>query len=349
MSRFVVLLLAGLVLGLGSALASPAVLILEAADNEESRLRESAFVTELFLAVDDVPIRRAAVEPPDLFGRPVASQLEALRPLLEDEGILAVGWLDPATEDPLRVQLVFASEGRAVLRLVEEPAGPGAASSLALAVRELVVAALLPPSGLQSSAATAEPEPRAETVSSVPTQYPWALSLQAALAVGLARPSGPDPRPGLLVSVHRRLVGRLGLSVGFSLRGARGESSSTLGLGGRLALSWLPGNEIVGIGPTGAVEVDWLRFSAEGSDGEERSASQAQIRLAPGLGFRLGKGRWSFVLAVSADFLPLRSVVRLRSDGSSVLDTGPAELLVTLGVRVGLGRGVERRSPDGAL
>ncbi|TNE84282.1 MAG: hypothetical protein EP330_30220, partial [Deltaproteobacteria bacterium] len=94
---------------------------------------EQAVHSELALGLDEIGLRDAA--PPDGFAAmPVAEQVDALRPLLADDEVRAAAWLDPNPGDGLRLHLVFATETRAVVRLVEA----GDAAELALAVRELL-------------------------------------------------------------------------------------------------------------------------------------------------------------------------------------------------------------------
>lgn len=325
-----------------SGTAEAAEVVLFVASDPQDAV-EQAVQQELTLGLDDLGVRAVTLAS-GFAGAPLAHQLDLLAEPLSGDDVFAAAWLDPA-RDPLRLQLAFAgASGRTVVRIVEEPAGPGAAETLALAAREVLASARLPdvapppPAVQQPTPAPppAAPDPRPPLVE--PPRAPrGAIGVDVGLAAATPLAAGPRTRVvlggGGELFLPRGFL--LGLHAAFRLaRG--GDSLLSTGLGGGLRLAWLGGGDAFGIGPFVGFGAAWLRTSQPFADGRLH-ADHLNLRVPLGLELWLhSDGAFSLTARFSADILPRRNVVLRRSDGSVALDTGPLDASVLVGVRARL-------------
>lgn len=299
------------------------VVFLEVADDAAALARQSEVEQELALALDGVRLERVPAPAPGFGELPLSQQLAALEPVLVDD-VLAALWVDPASADPLRVQMAFAGEGgRAEIRIVQEPAGPGAAGVLALGVREILAGAVAqPPSSL-------EPEPP-----SAPTPSPH--SFAADVVVGTRTPLGAGPaiQPGVILGGEHALP--LGFVVGSLFDGRLGGGGDLLvqSLGGGARLGWLGGSRLR-VGPFAGVTAQWHHVRRDDGVGPPPSAHDLLLRVPLGVAVRVPLDP-RVVLAIHAgvDLLPRRLQVRLRSTDALLVDTGPLAISVQVGLRV---------------
>jgi len=195
---------------IGAALGQDVVLL--AQDHLPEQVR---FHQELALTLDEVKLQPA----PEAFARaPMATQLEAVRPMLAAEARQAVVWLD-GDAAKLWVSVAFVDKDRAVIRMIDLPRDPDPLPRLALAVRELVATAYTTePSPEVPAAPSAQPPP-------VPAEA-WWIGGSAGSAISIHSLAG-GPRAVLAAQAHRE-VGRLEL--GGELTGQLGEDQLHLGL-----------------------------------------------------------------------------------------------------------------------
>ncbi len=317
----------------GSADASRTLLLLSVAGTDDDRAFEQRLALELELAVDGIVLRSAPAGLATFADESLARQMEILEPLMADEVVLAAVWLDRGEPASPRLNLLFVNQGRAVLRMVEVDGGEGAEARLALAAREVLATALIPESPPPPPITTEEPVAD-EPVPIAPPVAMWAVGLHGGITGSFSGRTGPDPRAGALVRLERRLAGRLWIGLGGVFRvGMRalfsGEPNELIA-GGHLGLSWLPGGDVVGGGPTLAVEVVRHRVVVPGPV----AAAFTQLRISPGAAARLRLSAGAdLVLHVGITWLPARDVVKRSSDTEVVLDTGQLDGFALLGVR----------------
>ncbi|MCB9764519.1 MAG: hypothetical protein H6739_32390 [Alphaproteobacteria bacterium] len=269
------------------------VLLLDLSDAPE----EDRFHQELALTLDDVRLQPTG---PGFVTAPLAAQLDVARPLLEDEAVQAVAWLDATDPAQLRVSVAFVAEDRAVVRLLEVPREPGAEARLALATRELLAEAYqledLPPPPPPPPPPEAPPEPSWAWTAGGSLTWP-----PQTLAGGL--------RPGLGAAVERR-AGPLWLGLGVEVQLARAHWRVGPGLSAR----WGP----VSLG----VRADRTALAWQ---------TVWQPRVTAGLSHRFAPGP---MVGLELALTPLRDEVL---DGEEVLyNSGWIEL----GVKVGWSRKV---------
>lgn len=281
---------------------------------------ELRLATELALALHDLQVTTVA-GPANLDVLPSTMLFATLRPYLDDD-VLAAAWLGPDA-DPLRLSLGFAGEGRGVVRVVEQPAGPGAEAALAVAVREVL----------------AEARVTDEETSVESTPPPSAIRLVGGASLAFGGALGVVPRGTLFVDVEHVLVGRLQIGWGFALRagGIAEVDSRVVEVGARVRPAFLPGNDVVGAGPYLAAELAWLGVNVERLDGDRAFLSLPMLRFTPGVELRVSPGPVGFSLSVGADLMPLRGLGLRRSDDALVHDTGVVGLTVAAGVRIRTG------------
>lgn len=314
--------------------ASPALaetaLFLEVTGDPTAQEREHEVFEELALALDALLLARAAAPAPAFTSLPLNEQLAALRPSLSGDVIAAL-WMDPSSADPLRVQLAFASlGGRAEVRLVEEPAGPGAAAVIALGVREVLATATARWS--QPPAPTPEPAPQALA--------PQAQIRRGAIGVDLGFTVGTPARQGPNTRFAVGVVGDVLPGRGFAFgpvgvfRFSRDGETSLLatGLGGGLRVGWTGGKQLR-LGPFVGVTAVWHRVRITAA-GAPLVADDLQIRVPVGLSVRgTVNPAVEIVGHLGVDLLPRRNRVRLRSNEAVLLDTGPLDVSFLVGLR----------------
>lgn len=275
----------GLSLIAGLAQGAPRFVLVGVASDETACDQERVLAQELALVIDDLGIARAEPPRPDFGALPVAEQVEALRGTVMDPEVIAAGWLDAADADRWRMVLVFAGEGRAVVQLVEAAPGVEGLPGLALAAREVLAAALpLEP-------APAVSEPAAGEVPQVvpPRQRRFALEVGGHLGWGVAHEILPSPAAGGALGAQVRIVDELWIALVVAIAGASEPATDTsaLTIGPRLHLAWLPGGERVGVGPTLAFQVAYVRAFGGGPESDLRDDSATRPSFEPGVAARL--------------------------------------------------------------
>ena len=312
------------------------VLWLDVASDEAAHERQQRVADELVLALDGVELRPTAVPIPGFVGESVGGQIAALKSLFEDQEVRAALWLDPTSQELLRVQLVFPGESaRSEVRLVEQPAGEGASAVLALGVREVLAT-----TGRRVMPAPVEPPPPQPPPPPSPLP-PIERVRRGGLGFDLGLTGGTPVRVGPNARLAAFLVGDVFLGGGVivspfaALRfgGTPASGLVTTGGGGGARLAWTPGGRLVRFGPFLGVSAVWMRVSAPGADGRLH-ADQLQVRVPLGaaLRARLGPGV-DLVGHLAVDVLPRRVQVRLRSTSDMIVDTGPLDVTFTVGLR----------------
>ncbi len=315
--------------GAGTAAATPRFVLVEVAADEASEDRERALADELALVVDDVRVERRAPPRDDFGALGISEQVEALRATVMDPEILAAGWLDAEGPAAWQMVLVFAGEGRAVVQLVEAPAGEAGLPGLALAAREVLASALPLDGGPVAPAAEREPD-------EVPPPEPrFALSVGGAVGWGVARSVLPSPSAGGVVGGQLRLVDELWLVLAVAAVGASEPSTDTsaLTVGPRLQLHWQPGSERVGFGPLVAVGLAVTRSFGGGPQSDLRDDEATRVILEPGVGARV---RLAPRLELTPSFLALIGPELPLTKGRLVDDSEPPAAAVDLALEVAL-------------
>jgi len=197
---------------IGAALGQAVVLLDQPALPEQLQFHQ-----ELALSLEAVQLRPA---PDDFATAPMATQLEAVRPMLDGADKQAVVWLGgDATK--LWVSVAFVDEERAVIRMIDLPRDPDPLPRLALAVRELVTTAYAAePSPAVPAAPTPPPQPPAPTP-------PWWAGVSAGAVVPASSLAG-GPRGATALQLHRQLGP---VVLGTELMGQLGPEQARLGLG----------------------------------------------------------------------------------------------------------------------
>ena len=339
-SRLAALLAFVCVSGATQAWASPTLIFAQVAEEDDTQSTEASVQQELSLALDEVILEVRALEAPGFGRMPLAEQLPLLDPWTREDDVLAVTWLDPLSSGMLRLHVVFASEGRAVLRVVEADPSAGGAPALALALREVLDLVLA-----SREAAATKPEPPPE---SAPVRPGPVGDLHLLGGVGVPKPGaeGPPVLGSLQAGVTLRLVGRLSMGVEGLLLLSRGPSSSLhlTSVGGGLRVHWLPGNERVGAGPVFSVLLLGTRLDLQ--DGDELSVEHFDVRVSPGIALRLEPlPQLAVFVQAALDFLPRPWEARRRSDGGLVFFS--ADLGARFGVGVTLGLPGPKARPAG--
>jgi len=321
-----------------SARAGEEIVFVPLGSSAQDEVLERRFGSALVLALEDREVARVPLEGPDFLTRSTADQVATLGALVEEREALAAIWLDLASDEFLRAQLVFSGVGRSVVRLLEVPRGEGAAQDLALAAREVIATtqleAALPPA----------PPPVPEEVSPVqgsPRQGSPRWMLFGSLGTNISPRARPAPAPRLegRVLLRGRIAGGLGLSLGASVRGAPGlvNGQQLAGFGGVLQVDYGFGGERLRVGPSLGIEVGSLWYRRSPSE-EDATGGLLEMRIGPGLqtGLRLARGI-TLRAYLRVDLLPLRHEVRDRANQGLLLQTGPADLSVGLGLAIPLG------------
>ncbi len=250
------------------------------------------------------------------------AQLDAVRPLLAEPEVLAAAWVDPSDPAVVRLVVVFATEGRGVVRVVEEPAGPGAEQAVALALRELVAAAQVPePEPDPEPAPIAPVDPVPEVQGTLPRPKHVAVRLGGELGVG-------DVGPGAWGTLALRGGLQHGPGFGLTVEGAlrHGGGDPVRVSGGGLALE-------------AALSTGGERVSAHGGlrlgavalrvvDGVTQDDPVWLPELTAGLagGLRLQLGGTSIGAWAQGSGLVVSGEVLRRTDGSTALAAGPLQL-----------------------
>lgn len=303
------------------------VVFLELPGDAATLARQAEVEQELELSLDVVRLDRAPTPTADFAEQPLPAQLDALSSVLVGD-VLAALWVDPSSADPVRVQIAFAGEGgRTEVRIVEEPAGPGAVSVLALGVREVLASAVAPAPVAEE---TISPPPAAPR-----TRY-GAIGADFVLEVGTPLSEGPPVSMGLVLAGEGRFP--RGVLLGPVLDWRMGADASgelfTTSVGGGVRVGALFG-EAVRLGPFGGVTVQahfgWLR-TGEGP----LLATNVLVRLPVGLAVRVPLDparRVELAVHAGIELLPRRLQVRRRSTGEIVIDTGPMVAALQVGLR----------------
>ena len=301
---------------------------------------------ELVLTIDTVGLESRALEVSGFAQLPVALQLPLISPWTTEDDVLAVGWLDPLSSDPLRMHLVLADEGRTVLRVVEASPGPQAVATLALAVREvltLVIASRERAAKQPPQPETAEPD-EVSTETEPPGRPTWSVHVLPGLALRSVGSVGNVHLGQLQAGVAISLKGHLSLAFdALLLRGGGPDATATeTSVGGGLQLRWLPGAGRVGAGPLFSVMFGGTRLAlAQQSD---LVVEHFDVRFGPGFGLRVAPiPQFSLLLQAGVDIRPLLWEARLRSSGEPVHVSSIAEARISLGVEIPL----PRTSPAG--
>jgi len=196
----------------GAALADE-VVVLQLAEDTGGQASEQRFVEELALALDEVAVTPRPVDNPGFARAPLTAQVERVRPWLGSGKADAVAWLDQLGAGQLGLAVVFVTDDRAVVRLVQAEVGPDAEADLALAAREILWSAL---GDVDPAAGTAAPVAAEEPVATVGRRQVLGarLSLQGALSpVGAV---GPTARMGLEGAMDVFIQERLGVGLAVS-------------------------------------------------------------------------------------------------------------------------------------
>lgn len=326
--------------------ATPRLLFAPVGESDDEKSLEAEVEQELLLALDDVVLESRALAVAGFAQMPVAQQLPLLQPWASEQDVLAVSWLDPLSEDRLRLHLVLAAEGRTVLRVVEAASGPGGAAALALAAREVLSLLLVSRERAEraerESREVEEREPvvvlqESDSSSSRGQAHRWGVHLLPGVGLRPSGAAGPRVLGQLQLGFILGLVGRLSLSLDgvFLLSGGPGAPLSLHSAGGGAQLRWLPGDDKVGAGPLLSVLLMGTRLQL--SEDEGLSVEHLDLRLGPGFGLRLNPvpGIGLFLQA-SLDLLPRPWGARLRSSGALVFASSTVEARLGLGVVVSL-------------
>lgn len=246
---------------IGAALGQDVVLLEQAALAEQVRFHQ-----ELALTLDAVKLQPA----PEAFANaPMATQLEAVRPMLASEERQAVVWLG-GDSTKLWVSVAFVDKDRAVIRMIDLPRDPDPLPRLALAVRELV-----------TTAYTTEPSPEVPTAPPPPPPQPsavWWTGASGGTIVPLS-PLAGGPRGEVAAAVHRDLEVAV---LGAELVGQIGTHQRRIGLGviGRRSLltagiqaHWIQADWALPVQPRAFVGV-WHRWTSG-------LTAQARVQVHP--------------------------------------------------------------------
>jgi len=297
---------------------------------------------ELLLTIDTVGLEARALEVSGFAQLPVARQLPLISPWTTEDDVLAVGWLDPLSADPLRMHLVLADEGRTVLRVVEASPGPQAVATLALAVREVLTLVI----ASRERVANQAPQPEAAepdevlTETEPPKSPTWSVHVLPGLGLRSSGSIGNVHLAQLQAGVALRLRGRLSLAFdALLLRGGGPDAATTeTSFGGGLQLRWLPGSGKVGAGPLFSVMFVGTRLAL--SDQSDLVVEHFDLRFGPGFGFRLAPlPQFSLLLQAGVDIQPRLWEARLRSNGEPLHVSSIAQARISLGVEIALPRG----------
>lgn len=311
--------------------AAPQFVLVQVAGDTDTRGDEAALAQELTLAMDDLAVTEQPSPRPDFQALGVAEQVEALRATVMEPDILAAGWLDTTGDTASRtLVLVFASEGRAVVQLVEAPADESGLASLALAAREVLTSALpLGAFALDQPAEEQAPQPEP------PRPRRWALELDGTVGLGVAHVVLPAPALGGALGGQLRIVDELWVGLGVAMTGAAVAETETsiLTVGPQLRLAWLPGGERFGIGPAVWFQVAFVQVFGGGPSSDLRSETVTRPTIAPGVGGRLSLApRLELMPALKAVIGPQLTVAKGRDQ--DIPD--PAEPALDLELDVGV-------------
>lgn len=177
---------------------------------------------------------------------------------------------------------------------------------------------------------TPEPELPAE-----PRPRRGAVGVDGGLSVAAPEREGPAARGiGILAAEYFLPVG---FFVGGQIeaRGAREPSTllTTVAIGGGARFGWLGGGATFRIGPVVGANLLWLRASLPGA--APLTADHLQVRFPVGVSIRLHLTDvvWLNTRA-NVELMPRRTLVRRRSDGAVLFDSGPLDASVLIGLRV---------------
>lgn len=325
------LLVGGLLLaGATQAWAAPKLIVALVAEEDPARSIEASVQEELSLALDEVALEVRALTAPGFGRMPLAEQLPLIEPWTQEDEVLAVTWLDPLSGETLRLHVVFASEGRAVLRVVEADAEDGGAPALALALRE-VLALVVASREAANDEAEAVPEPEPQS----PAR--WDLHVLGGLGLRGQSAEGPPLLGSLEAGVTVGVVGRLSLGVEGLLLFTRPSEApvSLTSAGGGLRLHWLPGSDRVGGGPVLSVLLLGTRLTLQ--DGDQPSVQHADLRIAPGAALRIEPlPELGIVIQGTLDLLPRPWEARQRSTGELLFSSAGLQARLAIGITVRL-------------
>jgi len=302
-----------------AVVADPAVVLM----HTSTAAIEQRVFEEIALELESIEVRRRPA-PRGLADLPAASQVDVLRPVFQESAVLACGWLDRSA-GALRLNLVFAREGRTDVRSIDEPNRPGAPAAIALAAREVIAGVAL------ARRLRAEREMIETSTAAAAHEDPvrWSVGVAGTVDHGIASRAGPDPRFGAAVAVSVGFAGSFTAGLGVLFRAGRdAEGADTNAVGGSLRVSWRPSWGALSLGPTVGAEVVSLEL-----DVEDETLAEAQLRLRAGLiaGVELVD---AVALSFGADLVvvPRPIEVRDRLDDATVFDTGTLGFAARLGL-----------------
>jgi len=324
--------LTGLLWGLGLTAAwalDPALVILQGPEPATEPLVDALLIT---LVRPPAILREHPVDA--LLAQDSSAQLASLRPLLQEPEVLATAWVDPRDPAVVRLVVVFASEGRGVVHVVEEPAGPGAEQAVALATRELLSAVVLVAEPGPEPEPESEPEPRPESVeaarspvepqvASSPPRGRWA---RLGASGGLSPGGSGAPAWGCLTAGYGLGPTQLsGLELGVSLR--RGQDATWASTGASL---FLAGTVRFALGPLLVapdlrVDVGVLAVDDRAGHSSVTRYWLPQVRAGAGLGGFVTRGRTWVGPDLRVQALLVEGEVRHRSSGQVGFSTGRVE------------------------
>jgi len=216
--RIACLALAAILLPLSGAAsesgARPGLLMLRVAGEGASRELEERFLTELKLALDSFEVWGSDWEDGDFEGLPLDERLTRIRQVAQKTGAKGTLWIDDREGQTISLNIVVLTEGRAVVRIIEEPAARGAEKELAFAARELLEEVYF-----VDTSSTTSSEPDGESAGAgdgAGVAEPLEVGIGAFFATtgGALGHEGPSSRLGGGVQVEVRLDGSWFFRVG---------------------------------------------------------------------------------------------------------------------------------------
>ncbi len=316
----------GLILLLARTALGGDVLVLELAGAPEAQASEQRFVEELSLALDELSVAPRPLDAPGFVRAPLTAQVARVRPLLGDGRSVAVAWLDQLGPSQLGLAVVFVTDDRAVVRLVQaEVTGPGEAEAeLALAAREILWSALGPP---PAELAVAPPAPSAEPAPVVASTDPRLLGARVTAVgeVALLGAEGPGPRFGLEAALDLFVQDRLGVGLGVAgATSALGEVEGTEVRVSRITPALRAQLWTLPLAPFAQVGVPFTWLQVPGD-----VAVMVTPRVSVGV-----TGHWgSLMVEGRVGYLFFRDVLELYSTGNLVYDSGRVEVGLSVGWR----------------
>lgn len=295
--------------------ASSSLVFLRLAADRAGKQREQALIDALGLVLDDFGILSLSPEP-GFDQLPLRGQIESVKKLAEQEDAAAAVWLAAASE-PIMLHLVALQSDKTLIRSFEASKQARLATSMAIAVRELLGAAYLfepeevPSPALRTLVKTVLQEqlalhaPPVQGPVPVPMQSPqleYGVRATGLFQQGLWGQRGPARRFGA------RLVGEIIVSprmhFGLSAEFARWPeyvadglrlSAWSVGPGIEWSTHWAVGP--FSVGSVIALQLLWERFESVGEAKETQSTWRGQVQGGLDL-------RWRFVDGFGLYFSP---------------------------------------------